>query len=175
MSEDPGSFRDNYAECVWIFDLFAYGFDFLDGRFMPSSEQGLDDKWIAEEEEIKHRDVVVAIAKYDGGIPDSLRRYLDVPGDDDELQSLNFCVRLYAAISAIDNSSNSFPSVPLLTIFVLGQNIPIGNASNGLCACERLPRKPSEYAMAGNVIPERYSKGGLGAGMFSQGCAWPFD
>lgn len=29
--------------------------------------------------------------------------------------------------------SNSFPSVPVLTISVLGQNIPIGNASNGLC------------------------------------------
>lgn len=28
---------------------------------------------------------------------------------------------------------NSFPSVPLLTINVLGQNIPIGDASNGLC------------------------------------------
>ncbi len=29
--------------------------------------------------------------------------------------------------------SNSFPSVPLLTINVLGQNIAIGDASNGLC------------------------------------------
>ena len=29
--------------------------------------------------------------------------------------------------------SNSFPSVPLLTIDVLGQNIPIGDASNGMC------------------------------------------
>jgi hypothetical protein len=29
--------------------------------------------------------------------------------------------------------ANSFPSVPLLTINVLGQNIPIGDASNGLC------------------------------------------
>jgi hypothetical protein len=29
--------------------------------------------------------------------------------------------------------ANSFPSAPLLTINVLGQNIPIGNASNGLC------------------------------------------
>ncbi|MBZ5657073.1 MAG: hypothetical protein LAO56_17540 [Acidobacteriia bacterium] len=29
--------------------------------------------------------------------------------------------------------ANAFPSVPLLTINVLGQNIPIGDASNGLC------------------------------------------
>ncbi|HEX3471370.1 MAG TPA: CFI-box-CTERM domain-containing protein [Silvibacterium sp.] len=29
--------------------------------------------------------------------------------------------------------ANSFPSVPLLTINVLGQSIPIGDASNGLC------------------------------------------
>lgn len=29
--------------------------------------------------------------------------------------------------------SNSFSSVPLLTINVLGQNVPIGDASNGLC------------------------------------------
>ncbi len=29
--------------------------------------------------------------------------------------------------------SNSFPSVPLLTIDILGQQIPIGDASNGLC------------------------------------------
>jgi hypothetical protein len=48
MSEDPATFRDNYAGCDWIFDLFAYGFDFLDGRFMPSPDEGLDDKWTAE-------------------------------------------------------------------------------------------------------------------------------
>jgi hypothetical protein len=29
--------------------------------------------------------------------------------------------------------ANSFPSVPLLTLNVLGQNIPIGDAANGLC------------------------------------------
>jgi hypothetical protein len=29
--------------------------------------------------------------------------------------------------------SNSFPNVPLMTIDVLGQQIPIGNAANGLC------------------------------------------
>ncbi len=29
--------------------------------------------------------------------------------------------------------ANAFPSVPLVTINVLGQNIPIGDASNGLC------------------------------------------
>jgi hypothetical protein len=29
--------------------------------------------------------------------------------------------------------SNSFPNVPLLTIDLLGQQIPIGDASNGMC------------------------------------------
>lgn len=115
MSEHPGKFRDNYAECDWIFDLFAYGFDFLDGRFMPSSDENLEDKWVAEEEDIKGRDIVSAIARYDGGIPHTLRRYLDVPGDDDELQSLDFCVRLYSAMSAIDRAAADLNYLQALT------------------------------------------------------------
>lgn len=66
MSEDPATFRDNYAGCDWIFDLFAYGFDFLDGRFMPSPDEGLDDKWTAEEEELKRRDIAKKIGDSDG-------------------------------------------------------------------------------------------------------------
>jgi hypothetical protein len=39
----------------------------------------------------------------------------------------------FAASTSGFHFANSFPSVPLLTINVLGQNIPIGDASNGLC------------------------------------------
>lgn len=45
----------------------------------------------------------------------------------------NSIPNFFPNVSGFHFSNTTWPSVPLLTINVLGQNIPIGDASNGLC------------------------------------------
>lgn len=105
MSYEPSEFRDNCGECQWIFDFFAHGFDYLNGRFMPSPDESLGGKWSSAQDEINRQNIVSDIAKSDGAIPDSLRRYLDVPGGDAEMQSPDFYIRLFAVLSAVDQAA----------------------------------------------------------------------
>jgi hypothetical protein len=102
MTTAPSTFRDASSLCDWIFDLFAHGFDFLNGRFIPDNDPGLADLWDSAEEEIKRRDIVEQLVRADGGIPLGLRQYLDIPGGDVEMQSTEFFIRLFSVLSAID-------------------------------------------------------------------------
>ena len=104
MPTEPGYFREAYARCDWIFDFFAHGFDFLNGRFFPPQQAALDADWEKEEDDVRRRNLVSLVANGDGVIPVELRRYLRLPGDDTELESPGFCLRLYCALSAIDRA-----------------------------------------------------------------------
>jgi len=104
MPTQPYIFREAYNRCDWIFDLFAHGFDFLNGRFFPP-KRGVDDpKWEAEEEEVLKRGLLKLVARGDGGIPAELRHYIQVPGGDTELEERDFLLRMYCALSAIDRA-----------------------------------------------------------------------
>jgi hypothetical protein len=105
MISDPGNFRDAASLCDWIFDLFAHGFDFLNGRFIPDDDPELADLWDSAEDEITRRDIVAQLVDADGGIPLGLRQYLDIPGGDVEMQSTEFYIRLFSVLSAIDRAA----------------------------------------------------------------------
>jgi len=105
MINNPATFRDASSSCDWIFDLFAHGFDYLNGRFIPAEDPGLEDLWDEAEKEIKRRDIVDQLVRADGGIPLGLSQYLDVPGGDVEMRSAEFCVRLFSVLSAIDRAA----------------------------------------------------------------------
>jgi hypothetical protein len=102
MPTQPQLFRDRYERCDWIFDLFAHGFDFLNGRFFPPKLEGHDEDWEREDEDVRKRNLVDLVARADGDIPIELRRYLRIPGADAELEMVEFCLRLYCALNAID-------------------------------------------------------------------------
>ncbi len=55
MPTQPQVFRDRYDRCDWIFDLFAHGVDFLNGRFFPSKLEALDADWDREDAEVRRR------------------------------------------------------------------------------------------------------------------------
>ena len=105
MISDPGNFRDAFSRCDWIFDLFAHGFDFLNGRFIPNDDPEFADLWDSAEDEIKRRDIAEQLVRADGGIPLGLRQYLDIPGGDVEMQSTEFYIRLFSMLSAIDRAA----------------------------------------------------------------------
>lgn len=104
MPTPPEIFRDRYERCSWIFDLFAYGFDFLNGRFFPPKLEARDTDWDREDEEVRKRNLVELIVQADGDIPVEVRRYLRLPGDDAGLETLEFGLRLYSALNAIDRA-----------------------------------------------------------------------
>src|SRR5437879_3022174 len=105
MPTQPQFFRNRYERCDWIFDLFAYGFDFLNGRFFPPKLEARDADWDKEDEDVRKRNLVEAIVRADGQIPVELHRYLRLPGDDAGLEGPEFCLRLYCAVSAIDRAA----------------------------------------------------------------------
>jgi predicted amidohydrolase len=106
MGTSPQEFRDQYYNrCKWIFDLFAYGYDFLNGRFSRRSEIDLESLWDAEEEKIKSYDFENEIRNEDGELPESVRQYLDMPGDDEQMQTPAFYIRLFSVLSAIDHAA----------------------------------------------------------------------
>ena len=105
MISSPDAFRDAASLSDWIFDLFAHGFDFLNGRFIPNDDPALADLWDAAEEEIKRLDMVDQLVRADGGIPLEVKQYLDIPGGDAEMQSTEFYIRLFSVLSAIDRAA----------------------------------------------------------------------
>src|SRR5689334_10645619 len=105
MPVEAAAFRDAYHECQWIFDLFAHIFDFLHGRFLPP-DQGADyDQLDQEEKDVHRRKLVELIANRDGLIPQEVRRYLDLPGNNAELESTACYLRLYCVLKSIDNAA----------------------------------------------------------------------
>src|SRR2546425_8878543 len=105
MPTQPHLFREAYYTCDWIFDLFAHGFYFLNGRFFAPAKEVDDPKWAAEEEEIRKKDLLNVVAEHDGSIPRKLRHYIQLPGGDSELEARDFCLRLYCAMSVIDRAA----------------------------------------------------------------------
>jgi Carbon-nitrogen hydrolase len=105
MPTQPQIFRDQSEGCAWIFDFFAHAFDFLNGRFFPPALEARDTDWDREEDDVRKRNLVELIATADGDIPVEVWRYLRVPSDDTGLQSIEFCFRLYCALSAIDRAA----------------------------------------------------------------------
>jgi hypothetical protein len=101
MPTSPERFRKEYRRCSWIFDLFAHGFDFLNGRFFPRSDPVLEDMWDFEEEKIKRSNIDTQIISADGAIPPIVRDYLDLPGDA-EMERPQFYIRLFSLLSVID-------------------------------------------------------------------------
>lgn len=104
MSTPPAIFREEYYRCRWIFDFFAHGFDFLNGDFFPPSEP-LDEAWSLESKEIERRKIITKLARADGAIPDELRDYLNFPGGDADLEEPGFRLRLFSALTAIDDAA----------------------------------------------------------------------
>lgn len=113
MGMSPDRFREDYHRCRWIFDLFAHGFDFLNGHFFPNSgldtdpDPVLEDRWDSEEEKIKHANLEAEIVAADGAVPNAVRQYLDLPGGDAAILAPEFCMRLFALLSAIDRMAGS--------------------------------------------------------------------
>lgn len=105
MSVEPAAFRDAYYDCQWVFDLFAHIFDFLHGRFLPSDEGPLYDLLDHEEKEVHRRKLVELVANRDGLIPDEVRRYLDLPGNNVDLESTACYLRLYCVLKTIDSAA----------------------------------------------------------------------
>jgi len=97
-------FREAYNRCDWIFDLFAHGFDFLNGRFFPPPTNLVNPNWEAEEEEVSSRGLMGLIVRSDGNIPPELKHYIQVPGGDAEVEGKDFHLRLYCALSVIDRA-----------------------------------------------------------------------
>ena len=104
MPTESGFFREAYSRCDWIFDFFAHGFDFLNGRFFPAGGGASDAAWEEEEKEVVRQNLVDLVVREDGRIPIALRRYLRFPSDDSDLESVDFCLRLYCTLSAIDRA-----------------------------------------------------------------------
>ena len=105
MSMDPAAFRKAYQQSDWIFDLFAHIFDHLHGDFFPPDDGARYDALDQEEKEVNKLKLIERIRQKDGQIPDELRRYIDLPGDDVELKSFNCRLRLYCVLRAIDNAA----------------------------------------------------------------------
>ena len=105
MPVEPAAFRNAYHQCQWIFDLFAHMFDFLHGRFFPPDQGTPYDQLDQEEKEVHRRKLVDQIASQDGLIPEEVRRYLDLPGNNADLESTACYVRLYCVLRAIDNAA----------------------------------------------------------------------
>jgi len=105
MPVDSATFRTNYQRSQWIFDLFAHVFDFLDGRFFPPDQGVPYDALDREEKEVHRLKLVELIRNQDGLIPDEVRRYLDLPGNDGDLESTACYLRLYCVLRAIDASA----------------------------------------------------------------------
>jgi hypothetical protein len=97
-------FRDAYDKSNWIFDLWAYSFDFLNGRFSPTSEQVDESRWEAEQETVRAAGLQGMIVESDGLIPSALRHYIQLPGGDAELENPDFLLRLYCALLAVDRA-----------------------------------------------------------------------
>jgi predicted amidohydrolase len=104
MPTQPNIFRDAYYRCEWIFDLFAHGFDFLNGRFFPPPKDVVNLRWEAEEEEVRRRGLLGLITRHDGNIPPELQHYIQVPGEEPDTEEQNFHLRLYCALSVIDRA-----------------------------------------------------------------------
>ncbi|PYP87939.1 MAG: hypothetical protein DMG65_15920 [Candidatus Angelobacter sp. Gp1-AA117] len=104
MTISPDQFRYQCGKCIWIFDLFAHGFDFLNGRFYPRSDPALEHVWEAEQENISRYDIENQIVNADGIFPEIVRTYLDIPGDDADMEAPEFCIRLFSILSAIDRA-----------------------------------------------------------------------
>src|SRR5436305_14831815 len=105
MPVEAAAFRNAYHECQWIFDLFAHIFDFLQGRFLPPDQGAAYDQLDQQEKEVHRRKLVELIASQDGLIPGEVRRYLDLPGNNADLESTAFYVRLYCVLKAIDSAA----------------------------------------------------------------------
>ena len=105
MPVESATFRTNYRRCQWIFDLFAYIFDSLDGRFFPPDQGATYDALDREEKEVHRLKLVEVIRNQDGLIPDEVRRYLDLPDNDRDLESTACYLRLFCILGAIDASA----------------------------------------------------------------------
>jgi predicted amidohydrolase len=114
MPTQPHVFREAYHRCDWIFDLFAHGFDFLNGRFFPPKKDVVNPKWEEEEEQVRKRGLFGLIVHYDGQIPPELRHYIQVPGGDAELEEKDFHLRIYCALSVIDRAAADLNYLALL-------------------------------------------------------------
>lgn len=110
MAISAESFRDKYFRRRWIFDFFADGYDFLNGRFFPpknpEDDSEFGERWNSAYDEIKKRYIHQQIVKADGIIPDDLRHYLDIPGSESEMESPEFWMRLFVLLSAIDETAS---------------------------------------------------------------------
>jgi hypothetical protein len=104
MSTSPASFRDEYDKCAWIFDLFAHGYDFMNGEFFPRSDS-LDEAWSAQWDEIERRKIIIKLVRADGEIPEEVKEYLNIPGGDSDLEEPGFRMRLFCALAAIDDAA----------------------------------------------------------------------
>src|SRR5947209_8572459 len=102
MPTSPIVFRESYNRCDWIFDFFAYGFDFLNGRFFPSAEPTLEESWENALKDVKGHGIETQIVNADGAVPDVLRCYIDLPGNDVEMENPEFCMRLFTVLWTID-------------------------------------------------------------------------
>jgi hypothetical protein len=91
-------------EHEWIFDLFACGFDLISAWLpVPQSDAELE----------RFRDAVTqatnrlgtAMIRADGGVPDAVWHYLDIPGDDRSRLEPAFLGRLSTLLGAIDEAA----------------------------------------------------------------------
>jgi hypothetical protein len=105
VSYEPGKFRDDCAECEWIFDLFGCGFDFLNGGFRLSPDETIEKQRSSAEDEINRRDTVSDLVASDKAIPDRLGQFLHVSGGDAEIESPDYYIRLFSVLSAIDGAA----------------------------------------------------------------------
>jgi hypothetical protein len=98
-------FRQAYESSNWIFDLFACGYDFLDGRYDPDALEAFSDQYELQRQKVIDLELVEEIARADGRIPDVLSDYLSFPAGDDTCLEKEFLTRLYCVLRAIDMAS----------------------------------------------------------------------
>lgn len=154
MPVEAAAFRKSYHECQWIFDLFAHIFDFLHGRFLPPDQGAAYDQLDQAEKEVHRRKLVELIANQDGLIPEEVRRYLDLPGNNAELESAACYLRLYCILKAIDSAA---ADVNYMAAFVSP------SAGRWINVRDQIDRQPSlERDARGQVLlrPHGFEKSG---------------